>query len=176
MTAVMKSVFVSTSAPREQVVVFRKMPKRVRRVNATIKFVQGLVKFGMKIHVHVFPHVVKVNSVVTVAVNQQLAIHPAKNGMQQVVHVWSVRTVELVVRDRRVVHLARVLRIAVLSANAVSNPKTDVMSVRRAVWMKIAEIVRPVQKRRISVRVTVKREKRVVREVVMIRVVPVKAV
>ena len=70
----------------------------------------------------------------------------------------------------------RVLRIVWLWDSADNCLRTDVMSVRRAVWMKIAEIVRPVQKRRISVRVTVKREKRVVREVVMIRVVPVKAV
>ena len=85
---------------------------------------------------------------------------------------------ELVVRGRRVAMgtSVRVLRIVWLWDSADNCLRTDVMSVRRAVWMKIAEIVRPVQKRRISVRVTVKREKRVVREVVMIRVVPVKAV
>ena len=85
---------------------------------------------------------------------------------------------ELVVRGRRVAMgtSVRVLRIVWLWDSADNCLRTDVMSVRRAVWMKIAEIVRPVQKRRIGVRVTVKREKRVVREVVMIRVVPVKAV
>ena len=130
---VMKSVFVSVSVAKEQVAVFRKMLKKVNKGSVMIRLVQDLVKFGTKIHVLVFPHVVKVNNAVAVVVNQQRAIHPAKNGMQQVVHVWSVRTAELVVRDRRVVHLARVLRIAVLSANAVSNPKTDVMCVLRAV-------------------------------------------